>query len=159
MDKIDLCLIPLIYLFRTTLIIVSALTCIPRFVKNTLVNTATWFTLVCIHILLFALRWTYYGVRMPVNLVLQSLLFRILSFWPKFYWHLFKPDPTRRSIWQILTSPVPPDGPKAMQPSTNIPCLNGKYYCHSFYQVQGAFAHLHQRHDRMYSANAKELDE
>ena len=31
---------------------------------------------------------------------------------------------------------------------TRMVCLRDRYYCHSYYQVQGAFAHLHQNPDK-----------
>ena len=146
LDKIDVCLIPLIYLFRLTLTLVSTTFCIPHFVYNTINNGATWTSIVCIHIILFALRWLHFLARIPVNFVLQNPISQVLLYWPKFYWHLFEPDPTRRSIWTIVTNPIPAEGPKAQRARHSIPCLNSKYYCHSFFQVHGAYAHLHQKH-------------
>ena len=58
MDKLDLCLIPFIYLFRTTLIILSAFTFIahtPSIIGIELKNTLTWMTISGTTLILFAL--------------------------------------------------------------------------------------------------------
>lgn len=87
-------------------------------------------------------------------MILQNPLFRLCTFWPKFYWSLFRPssDRRRRSIWTIIWNPVPDFGPKTNNIPHRIVCLRDRYYCHSFYQVQGAFAHLNQSPE-------KDLDE
>jgi len=87
-------------------------------------------------------------------MILQNSLFRLCTFWPKFYWSLFRPssDRRRRSIWTIIWNPVPDFGPKTNNIPHRIVCLRDRYYCHSFYQVQGAFAHLNQSPE-------KDLDE
>ena len=78
----------------------------------------------------------------------QSFIVRACLFWPKFYYCLFKPNKNRRTIWEIITSPVPPDGRKASKQSNRIPCLNATFSCFSSYQVQGAYSHLNQRHEK-----------
>ena len=78
----------------------------------------------------------------------QSIIGRACLFWPKFYYFLFKPDKNRRTIWEIITCPVPPDGSKAIKQSNMIPYLNATFSCFSSYQVQGVYAHLNQRHEK-----------
>ena len=93
-------------------------------------------------------------VQLPINLVLQNPLILLITFWPKFYWSLFRPssDRHRRSIWQIITEPVPDFGTKTKNIQNRIVCLKERYYCHSYYQVKGAYAHLNQ-------SSEKDLDE
>ena len=74
-------------------------------------------------------------------------ILRIITFWPKFYWCLFKPKPDRQSIWNILTNPEPLEGIKTKNVSNRMICLKDTYYCHSYYQVHGAYAHLNQRRE------------
>ena len=96
----------------------------------------------------------HYIICIPANLFIQNPIVRLCTFWPKFYWSLFKPtlDKNRRSIWTIIWNPVPDFGPRPNQSRNRIVCSRDKYYCHSFYQVQGAYAHLNQRTE-------KDLDE
>ena len=93
-------------------------------------------------------------VQLPINLVLQNPLILLITFWPKFYWSLFRPslDRHRRSIWQIITEPVPDFGTKTKNIQNRIVCLKERYYCHSYYQIKGAYAHLNE-------SSAKDLDE
>ena len=50
-----------------------------------------------------------------------------------------------QSIWDIITNLVSPKGrKKATRPSNHSVCLNRNLYCHYFYQVRGAYAHLNQ---------------
>ena len=97
----------------------------------------------------------YYIVRTPANLILLNPIFRICTFWPSFYWSLFRPRPdrpNRRSIWTIICNPVPDFGPKTKNIRNRMVCVRDRYYCHSYYQVQGAYAHLNQKIE-------KDLDE
>ena len=82
----------------------------------------------------------------------QSIIARACLFWPMLYYCLFKPEENRQTIWDIITSPVPPAGRKASKQSNRIPFLNATFNCFSSYQVGGAYAHLNQRHE-------KDLDE
>ena len=75
-------------------------------------------------------------------MLLQTTLARICLFWPRFYYSLLYKK-RGRSIWDIITNPVPPDGKKVGGPIKMV-CLNENLYCHSYYQVRGAFAHLNQ---------------
>ena len=156
MDKIDIILIPFIYLLRTTLTILnkiyrsvptpSKLWSVPR-------NGATWIAIIGLHSVLFTLsaldRLTQiWAVKVALNMAQNLTIVRICLYWPNFYWSLFRPKPNRRSIWAIITCPVPPDGPKANEQSNRIPCMNAKFCCFSFYQVQGTHAHLNQKTEK-----------
>lgn len=150
MDKLDLFLIPLVYLFRMTLTLISLaifLCPTPSSMGQTVVNGYQWLQILCIHPLRFALRWVHFLIGVPYNLVMQSSILRIITFWPKFYWSLFKPKPDRQSIWNILTNPEPLEGTKTKNVSNRMICLKDTYYCHSYYQVYGAYAHLNQRRE------------
>ena len=87
-------------------------------------------------------------IQIPLNMMEQSIIARACLFWSKFYYCLFKPDKNRRTIWEIITSPVPPDVRKANKQSNRIPCLNATFGCFSSYQVQGAYAHLNKKHEK-----------
>ena len=77
-------------------------------------------------------------------MLFQSTLARTCLFWPRFYYSLLNKR-NGKSIWNIITNPVTPkDRKKATRPSNHIVCLNKNLYCHSFYQVRGAYAHLNQ---------------
>ena len=155
-DKLDITLIPFVYLFRLAL----TLTCLaklliigtPCFIGRSLFNGCIWTSISFIHIALTLLRIVHSIVQLPANLIHQNPIIRLITFWPKFYWSLFRPKSNRRSIWQIICDPVPDTGPKTKNIPNRMVCLRDRYYCHSFYQVQGAYAHLNQ-------SSEKDLDE
>ena len=91
-------------------------------------------------------------IQIPLNMMEKSIIARSCLFWPKLYYCLFKPDNNRRKIREIITSPVPSNGRKSSKQSNRIPCLNAKFSCFSTHQVQGAYAHLNESHE-------KDLDE
>ena len=107
-----------------------------------------WTTICTTHVLLLIFSTIHIIVRTVANLVNRNSIFRFCTFWPKFHWNLFRPDPNRRSIWTIIWNPTPDFGPKTKNMPTRMVCLRDRYYCHSYYQVQGAFAHLHQNPDK-----------
>ena len=147
MDKLDAFMIPFVYVFRLTLILVSTIVLIPYSIWNFTCSLYHWILILLIYPLLFVLEKLHTLVRIPVNMFIQSLLYRTISYWPKFYWSLFKPKEGRRSIWKIITNPIPDTGPRPKQPG-RIVCLKDTYYCHSYYQTQGAYAHLNQKGDK-----------
>ena len=156
MYKLDLVLIPLLYLFRMNLTLISvAIKCMPTSskVQTTIRNAITWTVIIIIHLILFVLSDLHILTQIPIiqillNTMEQSIIARTCLLWPEFYYSLFKPDKNIRTIWEIITSPVPPDGRKASKQSNRIPCLNATFSCFSSYQVQGAYAHLNQRHEQ-----------
>lgn len=108
-----------------------------------------WSVYLTISMLLNMIYIIYILVRFPLNWLYQTRLWRLLSWWPRFYRSIIFPKQDKlrpkRSIWKIITQPTPEYGPK---PGGNgIVCLNSNYYCHSFYQTQGAYAHLNQPGD------------
>ena len=137
MDKLDLVLIPLLYLFRMTLTFISVAIKFmptPSKVWTAIRNAITWTAIISLHMILFVLlalhRLTQIPIiQIPLNMMEQSIIGRAFLFWPKFYYCLFKPDKNRRTIWEIITSPVPPDGYKASKRSNSIPCLNATLSC------------------------------
>ena len=160
MDKLDLVLMPLIYLLRMTLTLISVaikFMSTPSKVWTAIGNTITWTAIISLHMILFVPsvlhRLTQIPIiQIPLNMMEQLIIGRACLFWPKFYYCLFKPDKNRQKIWEIITSPVPPDGRKASKQYNRIPCLNKTFSCFLSYQVQGEYAHLNQRHE-------KDLDE
>ena len=124
----------------------------PCFIGRSLNNGCTWMSISLIHVALTILRTVHALVHIPANLIYQHPLIRLITFWPKFYWSLFSPKSNRRSIWNIICDPVPDSGTKTKNISTRMVCLRDRYSCHSFYQVQGVYAHLHQ-------SSEKDLDE
>ena len=79
----------------------------------------------------------------------EVIIYHIVRlFWPKFYYCLFKPDKNRRTIREIITFLVLPDGRKSSKQSNKILFLNTTFSCFSSYKVQGAYAHLNQRHEK-----------
>ena len=97
------------------------------------------------------------------HLITQTLIFQpmhttwqMISFWPKFYWSLFGPtpqtrDPTRRSIFQIISNPVPPfntqKGYRSQRAGRHLTTLSEKFCCYSYYQSRGAYANINQHHE------------
>ena len=119
----------------------------------TIRNAITWTTIISLHMIIFVLsalhRLTQIPIiKIPLNMMEQSIKGRACLFWPKFQYCLVKPDKNRRTIWEIITSPVPPDGRKCSKQSNRIPCLNETFSCFSSYPMQWAYAHLNQRHEK-----------
>ena len=143
MDKLDLVLIPLLYLFWMTSTLISvAINLMPTSskVSTAIRNAITWTTIISLHMILFVLSALHRLnqipiIKIPLNMMEQSIIGRACLFWTKFYYCLFKPDNNRRTIWEIITSPVPPDGRKSSKQSNRIPCLNATFSCFSSYQV------------------------
>ena len=137
MDKLDLVLIPLLYLFRMTLTLISvAMNFMPNTSKvwTAIRNAITWTDIISIHLIIFVLsalhRLTKIPIiQIPLNMMEQSFIVCACLFWPKFYYCIFKPNNNRRKIWEIIASPVPPDGRKFIKQSNRIPCLNSTFSC------------------------------
>ena len=76
----------------------------------------------------------------------------VISFWPRFYWRLFRPSAKGRSVWSILTDPEDQSSVscklKNLNPAGWIRPLWSKYMVFSTYQVHGACAHLHQNQNK-----------
>ena len=146
MDKLDSVLIPLLYLLHMTSTLISVainLMSTPSKVWTAIRNAITWTTIISLHMIIFVLsplhRLTQIPIiQIPLNIIEQSIIGHACLFWPKFYYCLFKTDNNRRTIWEIITSLVPPDGRKASKQSNRIPCVNATLSCFSSYQVQGA---------------------
>ena len=121
MDKLDFVLIPLLYLFQMALTLISVAIKFmptPSKVWTAIRNNITWTAIISLHVILFVLsalhRLTQIPIlQIPLNMMEQSIIGRACLFWPKFYYCLFKPYKNRLTIWEIITSPVPPDGRKA----------------------------------------------
>ena len=54
----------------------------------------------------------------------------------------------RRYFWSKVTNPLGTDYRRPVMQTNKITCFNVRYYCHSFYQAQGAYAQLHQKSDK-----------
>ena len=129
----------------------------PSKVWTAIRNAITWTAIISLHMILFILsaldRLTQISIiQILLNMMEQPIKARACLFWPKFYYCLFKSDNNRQTIWEIITSPVPPDGRKAIKQSNRITFLNATFSWFSSYQVQGEYAHLTRRHE-------KDLDE
>ena len=134
----------------TTLTFAISLIPTPSQIVRVFRDGITWITVFSIHFALCVLKMTHYIIQIrPIqfilNMLLQTTLARICLFWPRFY-HSLLYKKRGRSIWDIITNPVPPDSKKAGGPR-KIVCLNENLYCHSYYQVRGAFAHLNQNRE------------
>ena len=145
--------------YPTFLVIILAMFRVrsPSTTRSLAWNGAIWIALTCMTTILFGLsalhRLTQTTIlKAALNFVLQLSLVRLCLFWPRFYYSLFRFKPHRRSIWDIITNPLPPIKAKAKIPSLKIVCLNENRCCFSFYQTRGAYAHLNQRIE-------KDLDE
>ena len=98
-------------------------------------------------------------IQFTLNFVQHTAVVCTIFFWPICYCSILKPKEKRRSLWEVLKNPDPPDGPKASklivtiwQPRVKthltrnkIVCLNQNKHVYSHYQIQGAFAHLNQK--------------
>ena len=91
-------------------------------------------------------------LKAALNFILQLSIVRLCLFWPMFYNSLFRFEPHRRFIWDIITNPLPPIKAKAKRPSLKIVCLNENLCCFSFYQTRGDYAYLNKKIE-------KDLDE
>jgi hypothetical protein len=85
---------------------------------------------------------------MGVVLSFPFELWRGILFWPKLYYCLYNPSPTRRSIWAIISDPEDKLSTqiklKNMPSSRMIRPLWSQFLVFSGYQVHAAHAHLHQ---------------
>ena len=152
MDKLDFCLIPLIYLFRKTLTLLYfyiVLVPTPLKLRSTIKNGLTWIALISSHLILFVLKWhdslvTIKLTQCLLNMLLQTTIACICLYWPQFYYSLLYKK-SGSSIRNIINNPDPPPGiPKSTIPSNCIVWLNKNLYCYYFYQVRGAYAHPNQ---------------
>ena len=152
MDKLDICLIPLIYLLRMTLTLLSfTIVFVPNPLKlwSALKNRLTWIYLIIIHLILFVLKQlhslvTIKLVQCLLNMLLLTTISHICLYWTRFYYNLLYKK-NGRSICNIIANRMPPPvSSKATRPYNCIVYLNEKLYCHSFYQVRGAHARLNQ---------------
>ena len=89
----------------------------PSKVWTEIMNYITWTAIISLDMILFVLsalhRLTQIPIiQIPLNMMEQSIIGPACLFWTKFYYCLFKPDKDRRKIWEIITSPAPPDGRK-----------------------------------------------
>ena len=121
----------------------------PSKIGSALRNGITWILYIIIHYILFVLKEIntliqIHTIQFLLNMLFQSTLSRTCLFWPRFYYSMLNKS-NGWSILDIITNLVPPKGSKkATRPSNHIVCLNKNLYCHSFYQVRGAYAHLNQ---------------
>ena len=83
MDKLDMCLIPFIYMLRRTLIILSAFTFIahtPSIIGREFKYTLTWMGISGTHLILIMLSSLHSLIQVPLNMMLQLLLSRAILF-------------------------------------------------------------------------------
>ena len=98
MDKLDLVLIPLLYLFRMTLTVTSvAMNFMPTPSKvwTAIRNVITWTAIMSLHLNIFVLSALHRLTQIPImqillNMMEQSFIARASLFWTKFYYCLFK---------------------------------------------------------------------
>ena len=75
MDKLDILMIPLVYLIQMTLIILSAvyyLVLNPSKIGRELKSLTIWIQYICLHVLLFLIYCLYYIVQTPLNILSQN---------------------------------------------------------------------------------------
>ena len=109
MDKLDMCLIPFIYLLRKTLIILSPFIFIfhtPSIIWREFKNALTWMEISGIHLILIMLSSIHSLTQAPLNMMLQLPLYCAILLWLKFYYILSKYKEARRSFWRIVTKPL-----------------------------------------------------
>ena len=106
MDKRDLVLVPLLYLFPITLNLISIainLMPTPSKVWTEIRNAITWTAIISLHMIIFVIsdlqRLTQIPIiQIPLNMIYQSIIWRACLFWPKLYYCLFKSDKNRLTI-------------------------------------------------------------
>ena len=131
MDKLDMCLIPVIYLFRTTLKLLSEFTFIvhaPSIIGREFKNIITWMAIAGIHLILIILSSLHSLTQVPLNMMLQIQLSRAILFWSKIYYSLFKYKECRIYFWTILTNPLGADYMRPVRQSNETTCFNVRYY-------------------------------
>ena len=105
MDKLDLCLIPYVYLFQMIFSILSLALFLalyfPEIVKKVLQNTARWIALICIRLILFTASESYrlVHIRQNADFFQQSSVVYTILFWTRFYFSIIKTKEKRRSLW------------------------------------------------------------
>ena len=133
MDRIDMCLVQFIYLFQTTLIILSVFAFIvhtPSIIGREFKNTLTWMAISVIHLILIMFSSIHSLIQVPLNMMLQLRLSHAIILWPKFYYSLFKYKEVRRSFLVIVTNPLCADYWRPVKQINQITCLNVRYYLH-----------------------------
>ena len=108
MDKLDITLFPVYFLFRITF---SILYCIfkyisatydhaPVFLGSAFTNGATWLAYLVLSLALYAIL-LLHEVLYHFTFMMQCA-YRLLTYWPYFYWTLLGPNSKGRSIFSIL---------------------------------------------------------
>ena len=124
MGKLDIILFPLVLFFRVSLALASLVNSILKSkwcqgVYNLLFNdphmwlakealhTTQWTATQALNAITYAsmtlIHWAYMVVQF--NISCCQLWYAILTFWPKFYWNILKPEKGKRSLFQMLTNP------------------------------------------------------
>ena len=112
MNKLDMRLIPFIYLFRNTLMILSVFTFIvhiPSIIWREFKNELTWVAIAIIHLILIMLSSLHSLIQVTLNMMIQIPLSRAILFWHKFYYSLFKYKEVSSSFWIVVTNPLGED--------------------------------------------------
>ena len=136
-DKIDLFILPIVFLFRMAYSILSLLH------KSICIKVPIWTLYIFIRLSMFSLYTTFHIIRLNTIFLQSSWL--LIMFWPRFYWHLFGPSSNGRSIFNILKYPTPSKGKCTKNIKPRMTALWEKYYVLDRYQLKGSHAHLNQK--------------
>ena len=122
MDKLDLCLIPLVFLLRTAYFILQLVsTSSHRFYdywfhssNNVTLRSdfMSWFSYALIQCGLWFIHALYLSIEwiqvFPYRIPIISTFYAAMVFWPRFYWSILW-DPDGRSIREIISNPTNED--------------------------------------------------
>ena len=122
MDKLDLCLIPLVFLLRTAYFILQLVTTSSHRIYDYWFHSSnnvtlrsdfmSWFSYALIQCGLWFIHALYLSIEwiqvFPYCIPIVSTFYAAMVFWPRFYWSILW-DPDGRSIREIISNPTNED--------------------------------------------------
>jgi len=162
LDKLDLLLFPIVLLLRLSLLLYALLfsalrlfvsiydACFNQAVahglQSELYRSLVFVTYLILRLVMLFLYW--FHIFLGWILAPGYYFWKAISFWPRFFWHLFGIQAKGRSVWSILTDPEDKSSTARRLVHCDLPGkirpLWSRYLVFTTYQVHGAFAHLHQ---------------
>ena len=166
LDKIDLLLIPAVLLLRLSLLFYALLSMalrlllllydycfhqgLSRGLQLELLRSSAYVAFLLHRLAMLVIYWLHVIFGWFLAPVYYSWM--VISFWPRFYWRLFRPSAKGRLEWSILTDPEDQFSDsrklKNLNPAGWIRPLWSKYMVFLTYQVHGAYAHLNQNQNK-----------
>ena len=162
LDKVDFFLIPIVLLLQLSLLFYALLFPALRLLlriydycfhqgfshglQSELLQSSTYVAYLLLRLAMVVLYWLH--AIFGWSLASAYYLWKAISFWPRFFWHLFGTKAKGCLVWSILTDPEDKfsTAPKLTNchPAGLICPLWSRYMVFTTYQVHCAYAHLLQ---------------